>query len=383
MKTSPLLHTGESVHCRGPATRLASLGAGALKPPGGQGAPEGVSIDVLQKAPYHWDPPRGSPAYGPIIMVRPTMSTTSESPPVAIVGAGAVGTALARALTTGGYRVDAVLSRTGESAQALATRVEASVASTHSDALPQTVRCVFVCVPDDAIGEVAEALAAVAHPWEQTIVAHTSGVHTAEALAPLAREGAGTMSFHPMQTFAGEAPPSAFEGITVGLEGDEGAVAAGQTLAQALGARPLVLTAGEKGRYHCAAALASNGLVALMGVVEEVFGELHSGDEARVRDVFTPLVEQSWTNIEQEGTEAALTGPVARGDEETVKAHLKTLRTTTPHLIPAYVALSTEAVRLAVRGGQLEPERAQDLLQTLKSAADASISDDYPSPLGR
>lgn len=304
----------------------------------------------------------------------PDSTDPSTASPIAFVGAGAVGTTFARGLRRCGYAVEAVLSRTVEDAEALAERVGASVADSSWDALPAAVRLVAVCVPDDAITPVAEALAAVDHPWSETIVAHTSGARTAAALAPLAREGAATMSFHPLQTFAPNTSPDAFEDIVVGLDGDDRAVAAGQTIARALGARPVRLAPEEKARYHCAASLASNGLVALMAAVEEVFagaGPVTEGPSSAL-DLVGPLVEQTWANLERGSPEGELTGPVARGDDDTVQAHLEALVAETPHLVPLYTALSTELVRVAVRGGHLAPAQAETLLNTLREAAETA-----------
>jgi len=310
------------------------------------------------------------------------MHDTADSSPVAIVGAGAVGTALARRLVACGYQVEAVLSRSADAAQTLASRVEAPVGDEAWEALPTDVRLVVACVPDDAITPVAEALAALDHPWAKTIVAHTSGARTAAALVPLSREGAATLSSHPLQTFAPNTPPDAFDGIAIGLEGDDRAVTAGETLARALGAYPVRLTAEDKRRYHCAAALASNGLVALMAVVEEVFGaanlEQNSGPSGA--ELVGPLVEQTWTNLQEGTPEGALTGPVARGDEETVQAHLESLADEVPHLVPLYVALSAEMVRVAVRGGALGQAQAESLLTLLRAAAESSAGgDDSPA----
>ena len=307
------------------------------------------------------------------------MSAPPSSPPVALVGAGAVGTALARALVANGHRVEAVLSRTAASAQALADRVGAPVADSSWEALPTSVRLVWICVPDDAIASVAAALAEVDHPWADAIVAHTSGAKTAAALAPLGEQGAATLSFHPLQTFTDDTAPDAFEGIVVGLEGDDRAVAAGKTLAQALGARPLRLTPDEKARYHCAAALASNGLVALLAVVEEVLTASGTEPPASVTELVGPLVEHTWANLEQGTPEGTLTGPVARGDEDTIRAHLDALADETPHLVPLYAALSTEMVRVAVRGGHLSAERAEPLLHSLQEAAEGTPDEDTPS----
>ena len=296
----------------------------------------------------------------------PAPEPSSQTTPVAIVGAGAVGTTLARRLVAVGTPVRAVLSRTAASARALSDRVGAPVGTNEWTALPAEVRMVVLCVPDDAVADVARTLAGLDHPWSETVVAHTSGVHTAEVLAPLAEQGAAPLSFHPLQTVPPNTPPEALVDIVIGVEGPPPAVAAGTALAQTLGARPLVLSAAQKARYHCAAALASNGLVALMGVVQELLAGV-GDDSVRAVDAVAPLVDQTWENLKTAAPERVLTGPVARGDRDTVVAHLDALANDTPHLAPLYAALSTEMIRLAVRGGQLEAGEAEalgTLLQT-------------------
>jgi predicted short-subunit dehydrogenase-like oxidoreductase (DUF2520 family) len=293
-----------------------------------------------------------------------------DGSPVAVVGAGAVGTVLARRLVTAGYPVQAVLSRTVASAQALADQVGAPVGTDDVTALPADVRLVVLCVPDGAIADVAETLASLDHRWERTTVLHTSGRHPAAVLDPLAEHGAAPLSFHPLQTFTPDTPPEAFEDIVIGVEGPPDAVAVGKVLARSLGATPLVLSADDKVRYHSAAALASNGLVALMGVVEELLSAADLDDGAFAEDdaptgaaaIMAPLIEQTWVNLKRQSPESVLTGPVARGDRETVAAHLNALAEDAPHLLPLYAALSTEMVRIAVRGGQLRPDTAETLL---------------------
>ncbi|MCS3635508.1 Rossmann-like and DUF2520 domain-containing protein [Salinibacter ruber] len=300
------------------------------------------------------------------------MSRSAPIGPIAIVGAGALGTALARGLSANGHQVEAVVSRNEEDARALANRVGASVAGMTGTALPASVRLVLICVPDDAIEEVAEDLGHCDHPWGDTVVAHTSGARRAAVLDSLARQGAAPMSFHPVQTFTEETPPEAFEGIVVGLEGDDRALAVGEALAGVLGAQPLRLTPDEKARYHCAAALASNGLVALLAVVEEVLGGLKEDDSsASGTALVAPLVEHTWANLKEGRPEEVLTGPVMRGDTGTVRAHLDALEREAPHLVPVYAALSREMVRVAARGGHLSDDQAEALRSSLGTVTDA------------
>lgn len=296
--------------------------------------------------------------------------------PVAIVGAGALGTALARRLHACGYRMAAVLSRRHGPARRLARAVAAPVASDAVADLPAGVRAVFLCVPDDAIAEVAGRLARQAHPWGGTVVAHTSGAHTARLLAPLAEAGAATLSFHPVQTFPAPdvadaedadaaALARAFNGICIGIEGMPEAVAYGEQVARDLGGRPLTLAPEAKTRYHLAAALASNGLVTLVALAAEVLASAGIG-AADARALLHPLVARTTAHLATDAPEDVLTGPVARGDQQTVAAHAEALAVHLPHLVPAYAALASEMARVAVRSDHLAADAADALLDALR-----------------
>lgn len=311
-------------------------------------------------------------------MPRPSPDSPSDAalPDVALIGAGAVGTALAERMAQAGYPMGAVISRDRAEAAALAEQVGAPVASDAVGDLPDTARIVLLCVPDDAIEPVAAALADQAHPWASTVVAHTSGAHTAEALGALAEAGATTLSFHPMQTFPPGADASAFDDIYIGVEGSGDAVAMGEQMAEALGARSVVVPTAAKTRYHLAASVAANGLVALMGVVEEILASADiSPDDAAA--LVRPLMEQTLHNLVDTSPEAALTGPIARGDAGTIRAHSDALTAHLPHLQPVYAALATELVRIAVRGGQLDSDTAETLLEVLHQGL--STADNGPS----
>jgi predicted short-subunit dehydrogenase-like oxidoreductase (DUF2520 family) len=278
--------------------------------------------------------------------------------PVALVGAGALGTALAGRLHACGVPVCAVLSRTEARAEALAQRVGAPVASADLAALPPAARVVLLCVPDDAIDAVAARLAEGRHAWAGVLVAHTAGARPAlPALAPLAEAGAVAFSFHPVQAFAAATPPEAFDGIVVGVEGAEAGAAYGRALAQALGARPVHVPSDAKTRYHLAAALASNGLVALAAAATDVLASIGlDADDARA--LLRPLLARTQANLAAAPPEDALTGPAARGDAATVAAHARALRTHAPRLAPLYAALTRELVRLATRHGTLDADAA-------------------------
>lgn len=285
-------------------------------------------------------------------------------PGVALVGAGAVGRALGLRLAERGFPIEAVVSRTLGPARSLARAVGAPVAS---DRLADvgTAPFVLVCVGDDQIADVAETLTGVSRSWRGTVVAHTSGALPASALSPLADEGAAVLSFHPLQTLTREAASQALDGVYVGLEGDARGVAAGIEVAVRLGMRYLVLSSEAKARYHLAASMASNFLVTLMGIVQEVLASIDV-DRDDAKALLAPLLQGTLDNLRAGSPEEAITGPVVRGDLATLRQHGLALREHLPHLVPAYAALSVETVRLAVRSGRLDADQAARVLDMME-----------------
>lgn len=298
------------------------------------------------------------------------MLVTPHDPgPVALIGAGAVASALAAALLDAGYEVAAVLSRTPAPAQALARRVGAPLASADLADLPPHVRLVVLCVPDAAVEPLAGALAALPHPWRTTAVAHTAGALGTDVLAPLTHRGAAVFCFHPVQTFAPGAGAAAFHDIYIGLAGSPPAVAFGTAIADRLGARHVVIPDEARARYHLAASMASNFFVVLLALADEVLATTGI-PRADARALVRPLVEATWANLRQGRPEDILTGPVARGDAGTVRAHLEALAEHLPHLVPTYGILAAEAVRVAARGGRIDGAAAEAVLGVVQAAVE-------------
>lgn len=285
-------------------------------------------------------------------------------PPTAIVGAGAVARTMALRMVEKGYPVQAILSRTLHKAEEVARAAGIPLASDDLTDLPEDVRLVIVCVSDSALTYVAESLTGARHSWPETVVVHTSGALGSSVLEPVAAEGAATLSFHPLQTITGSSDPSVLEDVYVGLEGDRKAVAAGIELAVGLGMRYLVLSEEAKVRYHLAATMTSNFFVTLMGMVQEVLASLDI-DREDGQAMMEPLLQGTLSNLTKSTPEESLTGAVIRGDLSTLKEHGLALRKHLPHLVPAYASLSVEAVRLAVRSGRLDPERAEEVLMLM------------------
>ena len=206
---------------------------------------------------------------------------------------------------------------------------------------------VLLCVPDAVIASACDRLAGDLTP--EVAVGHVSGATTLDALAGAAARGCSTFSLHPLQTIPDRDTALAGSPCAVAGSGPRGtAVARG--LAAALGMRAFEVPEEGRAAYHAAAAMASNFLVALE---ESAAGLLAAAGVERPREVLASLVLRTAANWADAG-DAALTGPIARGDEETVTRHLDALADRAPELRPLYEALA-ERTRAIAEG--LEAER--------------------------
>jgi predicted short-subunit dehydrogenase-like oxidoreductase (DUF2520 family) len=257
------------------------------------------------------------------------LPTTSAAPPavlpaIAIIGAGRVGSSIAAAAQRAGLQVT------------LAGRAEAREAAHAAEAI-------LLCIPDEAIADVARELAAVA--TEPRFAGHTSGATTLAALAPLADAGAATFSLHPLQTVPDRATD--FTGSPCAIAGsDAEALAVARVLAERLAMRPFEVPEERRAAYHAAASIASNFLVALEHSAAEL---LERAGIADGRELLAPLVLRTAANWSERGADA-LTGPIARGDEATVARHREAVVEVAPELVDLYDALADRTRELADRG---------------------------------
>jgi len=184
---------------------------------------------------------------------------------------------------------------------------------------------VLLCVPDSAIAEVARSVEQ--GPW----VAHVSGATPLAALDPHRRR----FSVHPLQTFTRTRGPEQLDGAWAAVTGEsDEARAAGFWLAKTLGLRPFELADEARPLYHAGAAIASNYLVTLPRVAADLLRAAGAPPEA-----LTPLMRRTIEN----GFE--LTGPIERGDWETVEAHRRAIREARPELEPLYDVLAEATAR--------------------------------------
>jgi predicted short-subunit dehydrogenase-like oxidoreductase (DUF2520 family) len=206
---------------------------------------------------------------------------------------------------------------------------------------------IVLAVPDGAIGSLAEELRAEAGVNRRHVVLHLSGLRDRGALAPLFGTGAALGSFHPLQTISDPATAAArFAGAYAGIEGDERALAMAESLAASLRMTPVRIPSGAKPAYHAGATFAANYTTALVAVAERLAADAGIDPDVTHR-LYLPLVRGAAANLEA-GPVAALTGPVRRGDVETVAAHLAALGPADRQL---YLLLAREALRLAREAG--------------------------------
>lgn len=268
---------------------------------------------------------------------------------VAVVGAGRMGWALARAFHDAGWRTR-VFARDPGKVPASPFEVTGDIATGVAGAA-----VILLAVPDDAIGSVATTLRAAAPPTKG-VVLHLSGARDRSALAPLEGWASGLGSFWPIQAIAA-APGVAghFSGGFVGLEGDAAALAAGERLAAALGMSAVQIPSAGKALAHAGAAVASNYLVTLLAVAEEL--AVSAGiDPSIAGRIYLPLVRTVLENVGSLGVADALTGPIARGDVGTVRLHLASLNGPARE---SYVTLGLATLALAERRGLTKAEAAE------------------------
>jgi predicted short-subunit dehydrogenase-like oxidoreductase (DUF2520 family) len=262
---------------------------------------------------------------------RPPPRHRETPEPLIVAGRGNLGRSLARALPA-----RLVAARTGFQAP--------------------TTGIVFLAVPDGAIGETAARIAALEPPPAVAFV-HLSGALGLDVLAPLQTHPVG--SFHPLQSFPTPRGPAAFRGITIAIDASTPALRRRLVaLARRLGAKPKLVGDRQRVAYHAAAVFASN----FVDVVISEAVHLLTGvgwTEAEATSALLPLVEGAVENIRRRGTVLAMTGPIRRGDADTVRRHLAVVGS--PDL---YRMLGTIALEISRQAG-LEPAAAERVKRAL------------------
>ncbi len=277
---------------------------------------------------------------------------------ITLIGAGSLASALGPALRSAGYRIDAVAARglpgSQKRAAALAKKLGAKVIAL--DEVSPASDIMWVCHTDDALSATARQLARK-KGWKGKVVLHSSGALTSDVLSPLKRAGAHVASLHPMMTFVAGTAPDMLK-VPFAVEGDARAVAAARKIVGRLGAEVFAIKKKSKVLYHALGSFSSPMVVAALVTAERV-GRAAGLTREQTRKVMGPILHQTLKNYLERGGAAAFSGPIKRGDLETVRRHLRELRR-----VPGAGEVYRALVRSGVR--ELPAGRKKELLRLLQ-----------------
>jgi predicted short-subunit dehydrogenase-like oxidoreductase (DUF2520 family) len=281
---------------------------------------------------------------------------------VGVVGAGRVGAVLGAALDAAGHRVVAAAAVSAASRERAARLLPGAAVLPADEVARAATDLLLLAVPDDALAGVIGGLKATNALQPGQIVAHTSGAHGLSVF-----EGSGDgLALHPAMTFTGtEADLERLPGIAWGVTARDRAFAT--RLVADLGGVPEWIAEDARPVYHAALAHGANHLVTL---VNEAADLLRTAGVDRPERVLSPLLHAALDNALRLG-DAALTGPVSRGDAGTVGKHLDRMPS---EAVPAYLALARRTADRAIAAGRLRPQDAALLMDVLSRATVGSPS---------
>jgi predicted short-subunit dehydrogenase-like oxidoreductase (DUF2520 family) len=283
---------------------------------------------------------------------------------IGVVGAGRVGAVLAAALRAAGHEISAVA---GESAGSR-TRIETLLPGVRVDkptAVSRSCDLLLLTVPDDMLPNVVAMLSAsgAIRPGQQVV--HTSGKHGLAVLEPAAALGAHVLAMHPAMTFTGtDLDLGRLPGCVFGVTAVDATRSLAEGLVADLGGSVVWVAEERRTLYHAGLAHGANHLVTLVTQAMDMLRASGADDPART---LRPLLTAALDNALSYG-DAALTGPIVRGDVETVRAHLADIAATTPGNLESYVAMARATANRAVLDGRLLPIRAAKLVGILNDA---------------
>lgn len=284
---------------------------------------------------------------------------------VVLIGPGRLGMTIARLLAEAGYDIRAIIGRDGNRAAAAARFVGVPGVGSTDLTRVREGELVLLALPDDQLGEMAAHLRRDGYLAAGTVLIHFSGIHPAAIL--LGEEGPllHALAIHPLQTFANAViGVRQLPGSPCSVEGDAGMLPLAEELVSDLGGTPFRLAAEHKPLYHAAACVASNYLVTLVDAASEIMAACGFSREEALR-LLTPLLNGTHKNLAAFGPDRALTGPISRGDQRTVRKHLQAMAGLSPEVQAIYRAMGRKTVALAKRRGTLDDEGEKKILKIL------------------
>lgn len=254
---------------------------------------------------------------------------------VCIIGAGKVGTALAKHFYSCGIQIDQVVDTKLTNARILASRVKAKSFSSDLLLIPQTANLICISVQDRNIKSVVNNLVDGKNKFSSVYIFHTSGSETSEVLYPLKKLGAQILSFHPLFSFASKKIEYDLSNVFFAIESDSKiAINYAQRFCKDIKAKSIVIGKNQKGLYHAFAVFISNYLTVLLARAEKSL--LGKKSKIKINNLYKPLIDSTLRNIEILGVREGLTGPAKRGDRETIKNNIEALQKYSPELTKSY-----------------------------------------------
>ncbi|MFI5622599.1 Rossmann-like and DUF2520 domain-containing protein [Nocardioides sp. NPDC051685] len=289
---------------------------------------------------------------------------------VGVVGAGRVGAVLAAALRSAGHEIVAVAGESDASRARIASLLP-GVPVEKPTAVARACDLLLLTVPDDMLGNVVRTMVDAGAIRPGMYVAHTSGRHGLAILEPAAAIGAHVMAVHPAMTFSGTSVDlGRLSGCVFGLTAATPADRAfAEALVHDLGGKPMWVPEEMRTLYHAGLAHGANHLVTLVTEAMEILAAAGATDPA---GTLRPLLTAALDNALDHG-DAALTGPIVRGDVGTVAAHLDDIRTNAPQTLASYVSMARATLDRAVSDGRLLPIRALKIKNLLDEADRAAV----------
>lgn len=289
----------------------------------------------------------------------------------AIIGIGRVGLTFLKVLDEEGFCVSGIVDK----------NIDELIKKTHffpkqnckqNIADLPAVDIIIIAVPDDRIVEVVGELEHVfIEKKPARIVFHTSGLLTSKVLHPLRKYDVAVASCHPVQSFSGDDSDSDnLRNIYCAIEGDESALNIIRVIAERLNNKLIVISQENKPAHHLACTFASNYFNALISVSVEILGTLGLSTEDALK-MLSPLVQTTLNNINKSGLEDAISGPISRGDVETVKEHLKQLSEKFPHYQNLYQNMGQILLSYATIMKKISPEKVQLVSSMIKKERDS------------
>jgi predicted short-subunit dehydrogenase-like oxidoreductase (DUF2520 family) len=283
---------------------------------------------------------------------------------VGVVGAGRVGAVLAAALRAAGHEIVAAAGESDASRARIADLLP-GVPTLKPTAVARACDLLLLTVPDDMLGNVVTTLSDAGAIRPGQYVVHTSGRHGLDVLRPAADLGARVVAMHPAMTFSGTAIDlDRLSGCVFGLTAGAAERPLAEALVADLGGTPMWVPEEMRTLYHAGLAHGANHLVTLVTQAMEMLATAGADDPA---GTLRPLLTAALDNALEHG-DAALTGPIVRGDVNTVRAHLADIRANAPQTLTSYVVLARNTLDRAVTDGRVLPIRAAAILRVLDAA---------------